>query len=201
MSCSLPCDGPGLDNIAIQPTPQQPTSNVQETMHIAIEFNIIPYNILPCFIYNLTSSALVSLSTPPGGAHLTKISAIHSDVVRERRGPVQALLVIVAERVQALLLGALEHTRDGVETHVELLDRRAERQADKVVARRREEVAAVRRVDVEEDTGDDDTLLLEELLEERLCFGLVVHGCGSGGELRTRPLLSGAGRCSRFSQT
>ena len=37
-----------------------------------------------------------------------------------------------------------------------------------MVARRREEVAAVRGVDVEEDAGDDDALLLEKLLEERL---------------------------------
>ena len=36
-----------------------------------------------------------------------------------------------------------------------------------MVAGRVEEVPAVRGVDVEEDAGDDDRLLLEELLEER----------------------------------
>lgn len=37
-----------------------------------------------------------------------------------------------------------------------------------MVARRAEQVAAVRRVDVEENAGDHDRLLLEQLLEERL---------------------------------
>lgn len=36
------------------------------------------------------------------------------------------------------------------------------------VAQRGEQVAAVRGVDVKEDTGDDDALVLEKLLEEHL---------------------------------
>lgn len=52
-------------------------------------------------------------------------------------------------------------------TLVQVLQWGAERQTHEVVARGVEEVAAVRGVDVEEDAGDDDRLLLQELLEER----------------------------------
>ena len=83
-------------------------------------------------------------------------------------GAIQALLVAVSKVMHALLLGALQNTSHCVDALVEVLDRRAEREAHEVVARRREEVPAVRRVDVEEDAGDDDALLLEQLLEERL---------------------------------
>ena len=78
-----------------------------------------------------------------------------------------ALFVAVAERVAALAARLLEHALDRIETLVEVLERRAEREAHEVVARRVEEVPAVRGVDVEEDAGDDDRLLLEQLLEER----------------------------------
>lgn len=53
-------------------------------------------------------------------------------------------------------------------TFVEILEGRPERDAHEVVARRVEQVTTVRRVNVEEDAGDDNRLLLQELLEERL---------------------------------
>ena len=81
---------------------------------------------------------------------------------------VDALLVPVAD-MGAMNLRLLEHAPDRVEPRVEVRERRAEREAHEVVARRVEEVPAVRGVDVEEDTGDDDALLLEQLLEEGLC--------------------------------
>ena len=77
-----------------------------------------------------------------------------------------ALLVAVTERVPALAARLLEHAPDRVEALVQILKGRPEREPHEVVARRVEEVAAVRGVDVEEDAGDDDRLLLEELLEE-----------------------------------
>ncbi len=46
-------------------------------------------------------------------------------------------------------------------THVEILQRRPEREADEVVARRVEQVPAVCGVDIEEDAWDDDRLLLQ----------------------------------------
>lgn len=89
-------------------------------------------------------------------------------VLKRRAAAVHALLVAVAEGMEALLLGTLEHTRDRIDTLVEAFDGRPEGETDEVVAGGREQVAAVRGVDVEEDTGDDNALLLEELLEERL---------------------------------
>lgn len=89
-------------------------------------------------------------------------------VLQRRAGAVEALLIGVPERVQALLLGALEDTGHSVDTHVETLERGAERETHKMVAWGREEVAAVGRVDVEEDARNDDALLLETLLEEGL---------------------------------
>ena len=87
---------------------------------------------------------------------------------RSTRSTVPALPVVVAKALHTLLLRALEHARHRVDTFVERLEVGAEGQADKVVARRAEEVAPVRGVDVEEDAGDDDALLLEQLFEERL---------------------------------
>ena len=87
-------------------------------------------------------------------------------MVRERL--VDALFVVVPEAAHALLLRTLQHAGHRVDALVEVLEGRAERQTHEVVARRVEQVAAVRRVDVEEDAGDDDALLLQELLEEGL---------------------------------
>ena len=55
-------------------------------------------------------------------------------MTREAAAAVEALLVAVAYCMQALLLGALEHTGDRVDAHVEALERRAERQSHEVVA-------------------------------------------------------------------
>ena len=94
-------------------------------------------------------------------------SSSHLDEPVELVHALNALLVAVAERMTTLAARLLEHALDRIETLVEVLERRAEREAHEVVARRVEEVPAVRGVDVEEDAGDDDRLLLEQLLEER----------------------------------
>ena len=80
---------------------------------------------------------------------------------------VDALPVAVAERVAALAADLLKHAAHRVEALVKVLERRTEREPDEGVAGRVEEVPAVGGVDVEEDAGDDDRLLLEQLLEER----------------------------------
>ena len=53
-------------------------------------------------------------------------------------------------------------------THVEILQRWPEREADEVVAGRVEQVPAMCGVDIEEDARDDNRLLLQQLLEEGL---------------------------------
>ena len=53
-------------------------------------------------------------------------------------------------------------------TLVKILQRRSKRETNKVVAGRVEKVTTVGRVNVEEDTGDDDSLLLQQFLEECL---------------------------------
>lgn len=86
----------------------------------------------------------------------------------ETAATVEALLVTVAKGMHAFLLGALEHTGNGIDTQVEGIEGWAEGETDEVMAGRGEEVTTVGRVDVEEDTGDDDALLLEE--EEYILF-------------------------------
>ena len=63
--------------------------------------------------------------------------------------------------MQTFLLGTLENARHSVDTHVEALKWRSERETDEVMARRREKVTAVCRVDVKEDTGNDNALFFE----------------------------------------
>ena len=89
-------------------------------------------------------------------------------VVEGSTGAVETLLVVVSEALHALLFRAFEDARHGVDALVEVLERRAEGQADEVMAGGAEEVAAMRGIDVEEDAGNNDALLLEQLLEERL---------------------------------
>lgn len=120
-------------------------------------------------------------------------------MLERRRGAVDALLVVVSNGVETLLFGALQDPRHRVDAHIKGFDGWAEGEAHEVVAWRGEQVAAVRRVDVEEDAGDDDALFLEKLLEERL-RGEVSVDTMMINTRRTKPLLSGDGRCSRLSQ-
>ena len=85
-----------------------------------------------------------------------------------------------------------------------------------MVARRVEQIPTMRRVDVKEDTGDDDCLLFKKFFEEGLgdtCKCAVSSALsphlprqnrnpwkGKNNEVRTRPLLRGEGNCSRLSQ-
>lgn len=62
----------------------------------------------------------------------------------------------------------LQDALNCIQTLVKVLERRAEGNAHEVVARRVEQVSAVSRVDVEEDSGNHDGLLLQQFLEERL---------------------------------
>ena len=99
--------------------------------------------------------------------HLLRIPTLDMMLERGSRA-VDALLVVVSNGVETLLFGALQDPRHRVDAHIKGFDGWTEGEAHEVVARRREEVAAVRGVDVEEDAGDNDALLLEELLEEGL---------------------------------
>jgi hypothetical protein len=56
----------------------------------------------------------------------------------------------------------------------------------------------MRRVDVKEDTRDNNCLLLEQLFEESLLPTLVASD--KECDTLTKPLLSGGGSFSRFSQ-
>lgn len=53
-------------------------------------------------------------------------------------------------------------------TLVEVLQGRSERKTHEVMARRVEQVASVRRVDIKEDTRDNDSLMFEKFLKESL---------------------------------
>lgn len=53
-------------------------------------------------------------------------------------------------------------------TFIQICQRRTEREADKVVARRVEQISTMGRVDVEEDSGDHDCLFLQKLFKESL---------------------------------
>ena len=91
----------------------------------------------------------------------------------------------VTKVLHSSLLGSLEDAIHGVQTwshirilyakgtkrnltHVEILQRWPEREADEVVAGRVEQVPAMWGVDIEEDARDDNRLLLQQLLEECL---------------------------------
>ena len=108
---------------------------------------------------------------------------------------------------EAILLIPLQQPPDGVQTLIQVFHRRAEREPDEVVARRVEKVPTVRRVDIEEDTRDHDRLFFEELFEEGLVWttqcGLVSRELkerGGSNMRRTRPLLRGGTRFSKFNQ-
>jgi len=64
--------------------------------------------------------------------------------------------------------GPPQHPPDGVQTHIQILERGTEREPDEVVAGGVEEVSTVRGVDVEEDSWDHDRSFLQELFEECL---------------------------------
>lgn len=59
-----------------------------------------------------------------------------------------------------------------IQTLVQVLHRRTEREAHELMTRRIEEVTSVLRIDVEEDTRNDDGLFFEKLFKECL-FGNV----------------------------
>ena len=92
-----------------------------------------------------------------------------------RPSTINTLLITMSKVMETLILRLPKDTTHRVKTLVEVLQGWAEREADEVVAGRVEQVTAVGRVDVEEDAGDDDALLLEQLLEERQA---VVEGRG-----------------------
>jgi len=70
------------------------------------------------------------------------------------------------EPFHALLPNLPQHPPDSVQTLIQILKRRTEREPDEVMARRVEQVPTVGRVDVEEDSGDHDRSLFQELFEE-----------------------------------
>ena len=68
----------------------------------------------------------------------------------------------------SLLSSPPQQPPDGVQTLIQILERRTEREPDEVVAGGVEEVSTVRGVDVEEDSWDYDRSFLQELFEEGL---------------------------------
>ena len=97
----------------------------------------------------------------------SSVSASASNVIMRR-----ALVGVIpfSKPFKAILPNPPQHPLDSVQTPVQVLEGRAERDPDEVVARRIEEVPAVRGVDVEEDSRDHDRLFLEELFEEGLVW-------------------------------
>ena len=90
----------------------------------------------------------------------------------------------MSEASKALLPSLPQDPSNSVQTLVQVLQRGAKRDPDKVVAGRVEEVSMVRRVDVEEDPWDDDRLFLQKLFEESLwCKRMLAFGSP------THPLL------------
>jgi len=74
----------------------------------------------------------------------------------------------VSKTFRPLLPSPLQQIIDSIQPHIQVLERRTEREPDEVVARGVEEVSTVRGVDVEEDSWDHDRLFLEEFFEEGL---------------------------------
>jgi hypothetical protein len=72
----------------------------------------------------------------------------------------------MSESPHALLLSLLQHPRDRVDTFIQILQWRTKGKSNEVVTGRVEQVPAVGRIDVEEDTWDDNGLFFEEFLEE-----------------------------------
>lgn len=64
------------------------------------------------------------------------------------------------------LADLVQNAFNGIQTLIELVQRRPEGQPHEMVARGVEQVPAMRRVDIEEDTWDDNCLLLEHFFEE-----------------------------------
>ena len=85
-----------------------------------------------------------------------------------RRHSIDALLIPMPKPFSPMLPSPPQQFLDSVQTHIQVLERRTEREPDKVMAGRVEEVSTVRGVDVEEDSWDHDRLFLEELFEEGL---------------------------------
>jgi len=98
-------------------------------------------------------------------------------------------------------LDALENAFNCIQPLVQYFNGRAERQADEVMTRRLEQIAAMSRIDIEEDSWDNDRLLRQEFFKE----GLKKYSQPQGKyinerEMFTSPLLRGGGRLSRLSQ-
>ena len=84
---------------------------------------------------------------------------------------------------------------DSVETHLQVRERRTEREPNEVVAGRVEEVSTVRGVDVEEDSWNHDRLFFEELFDEGLvCDGLVGDQNWEGVEGTYETVVQGWGK-------
>jgi len=82
------------------------------------------------------------------------------------RRPIEALLIPMPKPSNPILPNPPQRPPDGVQTLIQILERRTEREPDEVVAGGVEEVSTVGRVDVEEDSWDHDRSFLQELFEE-----------------------------------
>lgn len=103
---------------------------------------------------------------------------------------IQALLIPLPKRLHALLLSLLQHPLYRIQSPIQVLQRRPKAQPHIRMARRVEQIPPVRRVDIEEDTRNNNRLLLQQLLKERepvVYWGWKflevepdVEGCGGG---------------------
>ena len=69
---------------------------------------------------------------------------------------------------EALLLSPPQHPLDSIQSHLQIRERRSEREPNEVVTRRVEQVSTMGRVDVEEDSRNYDGFFFEQLFEEGL---------------------------------
>lgn len=85
-------------------------------------------------------------------------------------------------------------------TLIKVFNRRSERKTHEMMARGVEQVASVRWVDVEENTGDHDSLFLEQFFEECLMVITINLGLLQNRTGLTNPLFNGGGSFCKFNQ-
>jgi len=79
---------------------------------------------------------------------------------------IDTFLVAMPESPGTLLPSLLQHSSHSVESLIQIFKRRTKRETNKVMTRGFEQIPTMGRVDIEEDTRDDDGLLFEEFFEE-----------------------------------
>jgi len=86
--------------------------------------------------------------------------------LRDPKLVINAFLVRVSKGFQTFFLGTLENASNGINTFIELVLRRSEREPYKVMTGRVEKIATVVGINVEENSWNDNCLLFQQLFEK-----------------------------------